>query len=122
MTESSERFAAAVEDYAYPGAIRIALKETDPSRRGYVMAHAAMSFTRDIDAGIQMGEAIEELLEADTTGVLQPPLPETLKANLATFKEKEINRGLPTPHLGLGAVLLAQVVEHGAQVPTVATY
>jgi hypothetical protein len=115
MAESGITFREALKGGAYKQAVDILLQSEDRSTRGYTMARAALGFSTESNCwGIEIKEAMTELLEAHNAGYLQPPLSDELVARLGTFVEaKQV--GNWAPFQGVGSLLLAQVETHYQQ-------
>lgn len=111
-----DMFREVVGHHGYQAAIDILLESEDRSTRGYTMARAALALTQhQNDTGVQIGDAVDELLAADDDGLLRPPLSDELKSRLTTYQELEEGRheSSKPSHHGLGALLLSQAVTHG---------
>lgn len=109
---SEGTFAELLSSGEYGKAKSLLIEEEDRSTRGYTMARVALAFSNNTNGwGVEIEDAMQELVDANSDGVLQPPLSDELAANIESY--------LVTPKVdnwavyqGVAAVLLAQTITH----------
>ena len=107
-----QTFAELLQDGRYQEAKLLLIEQEDRSSRGYTMARVALGYSNTTNGwGVHIEDAMRELLDANSDGVLQPPLSTELAANIDSYLStpQTVNWAL---YQGAAAVLLAQVITH----------